>query len=222
MPAATSDPPQVFDVGVYSFPAAARLLGGASARQLRYWVRSGLTPPTHPRDPSKPAASDVLSFHDLVSLEIVRRMRQLGVSLQKVRTLEAQLRSHRPEMNRPFAYEVFWTDGIDVWFQLEPGDTRLVQGTGRDRRNLSRQPAIATFAQEIEYEDGAAVLWTPAAHVHVDPRRQFGEPVVAGTRIPVRTVLTNLEEGTSEQVADWYELTGEQVESAQRWAAEHG
>jgi len=52
---ATTDATQeAFDAGVYSFAAAARLIDGASARQLRYWVRSGLTPPTHPRDPARP------------------------------------------------------------------------------------------------------------------------------------------------------------------------
>lgn len=87
MPASAETLPEAFDAGVYSFPAAARLLRGASARQLRYWMRSGLTPPTHPRDPTRPWDSDVLSFHDLVSLELIRRMRTLGVSLQKLRTL---------------------------------------------------------------------------------------------------------------------------------------
>lgn len=222
MPVATHATSDVFDMGVYSFPAAARLISDATARQLRYWVRSGLTPPTHPRDPARPAESDVLSFHDLVSLELVRRMRQLGVSLQKIRTLEAQLRSYRPGADRPFAYEVFWSDGVDVWFQLEPGDHRLVQATGRDRRNLSWQPAIATFAEEIDYDEGVAVLWRPAPHVHIDPRRQFGDPVVAGTRIPVRTIVANLDADTPAQVAEWYGLTVEQVEGARAWTVAHG
>lgn len=96
---------------------------------------------------------------------------------------------------------------MDVWVELEPGDDRLVQATGRDRGNLSWQPAIATFADEVEYEQGTAVLWKPAKYVEIDPRRQFGEPIVAGTRIAVRTVLVNLEVGTVEEVADWYGLT---------------
>jgi uncharacterized protein (DUF433 family)/DNA-binding transcriptional MerR regulator len=219
---ATTDATQeAFDAGVYSFATAARLIDGASARQLRYWVRSGLTPPTHPRDPARPWESHVLSFHDVISLEIVRRMRGLGVSLQKVRTLEAQLRTYRPQAQRPFAHELFWTDGVDGWFELEPGDTRLVQATGRDQRNLAWKPAIATFAEEIDYEAGTAVRWKPAEHVHIDPRRQFGDPVVAGTRVPVRTVLLNLEAGTVDQVAEWYGLSLAQVQAAHRFAAEH-
>lgn len=221
MPATTAAPPEAFDAGVYSFAAAARLIDDATARQLRYWVRSGLTQPTHPRDPARPGQSDVLSFHDVISLEIVRRMRRLGVSLQKIRTLEAQLRAHRPTANRPFAYELFWTDGVNVWFELEPGDSRLVQATGRDRRNLAWQPAIVTFAEEVEYEDGAAALWKPAEHVHIDPRRQFGAPVVAGTRIPVHTVVENLEVATPPEVADWYGLSVEQVEAARAYGAAH-
>lgn len=95
---------------------------------------------------------------------------------------------------------------MDVWVELEPGDDRLVQATGWDRGNLSWQPAIATFA-EVEYEQGAAVLWKPAKYVEIDPRRQFDEPISAGTRIAVRTILANLEVGTVEEVADCYGLT---------------
>jgi len=40
----------------------------------------------------------------------------------------------------------------------------------------------------VHYHDGTAAYWTPAARVLVDPRVQFGEPVIAGTRVPTQAV----------------------------------
>lgn len=49
--------------------------------------------------------SDLLSFLDLISLEVVSRIRSAGVSLQKIRLLESELRRFR-DVERPFAHEV--------------------------------------------------------------------------------------------------------------------
>ena len=208
-----------FGEGVYSFPVAAKLLPGASTRQLRYWMKTGLTPPSRPRADATQASSDVLSFHDLVSLEIVRRITTEGVSLQKVRTFEAQLRSLRPEASRPFALDVFWTDGVDVWIELEPGDRRLVQGTGKDRSQLAWREAIRLFADEVRYEDGAATVWNPAPEVTLDPRVQFGEPVIEGTRVTVQTIVRHLTVASPAEVASWYDLREDQVRAAETYAA---
>lgn len=208
-----------FGEGVYSFPAAARLVRGASARQLRYWIRSGLTPVTHSRQ-AQSKGSDVLSFHDVISLEIVRRIRDAGVSLQKVRTLEAQMRNVHPDVPRPFALQRFWTDGVDVWYELEPGDQKLLQATGRDRDNFAWRDGVASFAEEIEYEDGVASLWHPQEWINIDPRIHFGEPVITGTRVAVATIVNNLRAASTEDVAGWYGLSVEQVAAAAQYAAQ--
>src|SRR5918995_1433504 len=62
--------------GIYSFPAAARLVG-ERPRKLHYWMESGLTPPSYKQARGQ---SDVLSFHDLLSLEMVKRIRNYGVT----------------------------------------------------------------------------------------------------------------------------------------------
>lgn len=201
-----------FGVGVYSFPVAAKLLQ-ASPRRLRHWMKTGLTPASYERGE---ALSDVLSFHDLISLEIVHRMRDLGVSLQKIRILESELRRFHPNALRPFAFQIFWSDGVNVWYELEPGDERLVQGAGPDRRQLAWRGVIRSFAEEIDYRQGAAVRWRPLPHIELNPRVQFGEPVISGTRATVKTIVANLEVGTPEDVARWFDLTVEQVRAAQR------
>lgn len=214
MPTAVSNAPEA-GAGIYSFPAAARIVQ-EDPRRLRSWMKTGLTPASYEQPPGK---SDVLTFHDLISLEMVKRIKARGVSLQKIRLLESELRRYNPQARRPFALEVFFTDGYDVWYQLEPDDQRLVQATGRNKRHVAWRAAVASFADEITYERGIAVRWSPDQHISIDPRVQFGAPVVEGTRVPVTTIATNLEVGTPEQVARWFDLTVEQVRAAGAYAA---
>jgi uncharacterized protein (DUF433 family)/DNA-binding transcriptional MerR regulator len=215
MSTATERGPEL-GVGIYSFPAAARLVG-EKPRKLHYWMESGLTPPSYKQARGQ---SDVLSFHDLLSLEMVKRIRSFGVTLQKIRLLESELRRYNPSAPRPFALEVFFTDGVDIWYQLEPNDQRLVQATGKHRRHVAWRDAVASFAHEIVYDDGIAVRWHPEPYVSIDPRVHFGEPVVQGTKVSVTTIAANLKAGTPEQVARWFDLTLDQVQAAGAYAAE--
>ena len=203
-----------FGTGIYSFPAAAKLLAkrhpGLQAGTLRYWMRTGLTPASFGKAPS---GSDLLSFHDLVSLELVRRFREKNVSLQMVRELESGLKHRYPEVVRPMAYEVFFTDGSAIWHRFNPDDDTLVEEiVGRRARHYAWTPAIRSFADEIRYEDRIAAAWNLSDWVEIDPTIQFGAPVVKGTRTPIIAIVADLGAGSPEDVADWHGLRVEQVE----------
>lgn len=203
--------------GIYTFPEAARIVlrdgGPYSSRRLRSWMKKGLTYGEHPTSADVP----VLSFSDLVSLEIVRRLRAEGLSLQKVRRIEERLRTWEPRLTRPFAHDVLFTDGVCVWAALHPESDDAIEVIGDHYGHSVWKAAIKSFATEIRFQPSGlrrAVSWELTPWVIVDPEIQFGTPVVAGTRIPVRTIKANLEVGTPQQVADWYGLTVEQVEGA--------
>lgn len=202
-----------FGDGIYTYAQAAAILGrgedSVKSSRVRSWIRTGLAPPSFQLD-----RWGILSFHDLVSLEVVRRLRAEGVSLQKVRQLEAKLRDDYPERARPFAYEVFFTDGATIWLQVrDEGDPYLVEAVGRRPDHIVWDGAIASFATEIRFdkEDKRALSWSPSKWVDIDPLVQFGSPVVKGTRIPVRTIEANLRAGNPKEVADWYGLRVAQV-----------
>jgi uncharacterized protein (DUF433 family)/DNA-binding transcriptional MerR regulator len=215
-----------FGTGIYSFPAAAKLLsrhhpGGLRAQRLRYWMNTGLTPASFGKAPS---GSDLLSFHDLVSLELVRRFREKGVPLQRVRKLESELKRRYPKIVRPMAYDIFFTDGSAIWHQFNPDDDAVVEEiVGRRPGQYTWTPAIRTFAEEIRYEPESglrreqdrprmAVAWDLSEWVEIDPSIQFGAPIVRGTRIPVSAIIADLGVGTPEDVAEWRGLRVEQVE----------
>jgi len=203
-----------FGTGIYSFPAAARLLSarqpGLSPATLRYWMKTGLTPASFGKARS---GSDLLSFHDLISLELIRRFREKGVSLQKVRELESELRHRNRKIVRPMAYEFFFTDGSTIWHRSNPDDETLVEEiVGRRPGQYAWTPAIRSFADEVRYEDHMAAGWNLSEWVEIDPAIQFGAPVVKGTRTPISAIIADLGVGTPEDVADWRGLQVEQVE----------
>ena len=208
-------------VGVYTYSEAATILGrgpdAVSSRQVNYWIQTGLTPPS-----MRALNRGVLSFHDLISLEMVRRFRAKGVSLQRVRWFEERLRHEYKDRHRPMAYDVFFTDGAAIWAR-EAGeeDPKLLEIVGKRQDHYVWTESILTFAEEIEYEgpSGAATSWSPAPWVSLDPDVQFGTPVVAGSRVPVRTIGANLQVAEPEQVADWYGLTLKQVLGVREYLA---
>ncbi|MCY4067818.1 MAG: DUF433 domain-containing protein [Acidimicrobiaceae bacterium] len=191
--------------GIYSFPQAADIVGrrnGVTRGQLRRWIAVVIAPTgeTH--------SIDTISFLDLVSLETVRRFRDQGTSLQKVRKVLEALRVAVPSVARPLAHRSFFTDGVSVWADIVGRTEEIV---GRNSQQLAFRDALRTFADEIRFVDDVAAAWDISPWVGIDPRVCFGAPVVRGTRIPVKTITANLTGATVEEVADWYELSIRQV-----------
>ncbi len=224
----TIERPAVLGQGVYSFPQAREILSHRArpitTRRLRHWMNSGLSPASHQSSTGDP----ILNFHDLVSLEMVGRFTESGMSVQRVREFERALRDEFPGVDRPFAYEIFYTDGADVWAQRfgEDGAVVMVELLGKKanarEKHVVWSDAIRTFASEIRF--GAkheAIAWELSPWVEIDPGVQFGAPTVRGTRVTVRTVIANLEAGTPAEVAEWYGLSVEQVEGARDYVAVH-
>ncbi len=206
--------------GVYTFSEAVRILRAfdakVSVRQLRYWTDTNLVLPTyHIEDES------ILNFDDLISLEVIRRFRNEGTSLHRIRRLLDALRQRYPALIKPFAYQKFYTDGASVWAE-EIGETGpiAVELVGRRPSQRVWTGAIRTFAADIQFEgeDEHASTWHLTPWVDINPKVQFGAPVVAGTRVPVRTIEANLEVGSPKEVADWYGLTVRQVEGVRNFA----
>lgn len=200
--------------GVYSISDAARIVGRsvghASEGQIRHWINEGLSGSVDV------GGKRILSFPDLVSLEMVSRFRGHGISLQAVRVADRKLRQRHPDLRRPFAELVFYTDGQNLWMGDDNDDPELLEIVGATDQ-YAWGHAVQTFAKEIRFSDGQLTSWRPSKWVEINPRVQFGEPVVAGTRVPVRTVLANLEVGSPSEVAQWYGLTVGQVKSARKY-----
>lgn len=88
-------------------------LTGISYRRLDYWARTGII------RPAKAAAGKgsrrEFSFKDLVALKVAKRLRDEGITLQKIRKAITFLRKNFPDISQPLAELRFITDGATVF-----------------------------------------------------------------------------------------------------------
>jgi uncharacterized protein (DUF433 family)/DNA-binding transcriptional MerR regulator len=200
--------------GVYSLREAAAIVGRGrpvSARALRTWVDYGLSGSVRVENEL------LLSFQDLVSLEMVSRFRGRGISLRAIRVAYQELRARHPDVHEPFASSVFYTDGARVWTIVGKGDAEVALEIVGKVDQYAWLEAIASFATEITFSHGEAIVWRPNQWVELNPHVQFGAPVISGSRVTVSTIEANLEVGTVSEVASWYGLTVEQVQGAKAY-----
>lgn len=149
-------------------------IGGEKAS---VWLQTALNPAGH-----TPYESDY-SFGDLVSLFVVGELLRQGVAPVTIKRAEKHLAA-RWGHTRPFAREDIATDGVDV-FPISDSDSQKPESgeaANREGQRAMMEP-IRDHLHTIQYADGWARSWQPREGVLVDPTLQFGDPVVAGTRV---------------------------------------
>jgi uncharacterized protein (DUF433 family) len=176
-----------------------------------YWLASALNPVAHRR------RQPDYSFSDLISLFVVRELLRRNVKPARIRDAEARMRSISGA-DRPLVSEDIATDGEDVFFATERGH---VESANESRKRRTGQQtssiAIAPYLERIRYHDGSASSWSPADFVELDPRVQFGEPVVEGSRVPTSAVAGLALTSGLHKAAEWLDIPAESAEAALRF-----
>jgi uncharacterized protein (DUF433 family) len=196
-------------VGVYALSDLRVLLalsGSAKdAEKALPWLRSVLNPAGH-----RPWQADY-SFSDLISLFVVRELTKRGVQAPTIRSAEIYLRK-KWKTDRPFVSDQIQTDGHRVLV-----DDEVIAGQ-IESADLHGQQIMRELIKDrlthVHYRDGTAEYWTPAQGIVVDPRVQFGEPVVEGTRIPAEAVANVARNLGANCAAGRFELEADQVAAA--------
>jgi uncharacterized protein (DUF433 family) len=210
MDAASLEAP--FARGIYGLGELTRLVvvrhrHHHAAAQVARWLDRGLghVDHTHKRPD--------YSFHDLVSLFIVRDLIDAGVRLADIAVAERHL-SAALGLTRPFASIRVLTDGVDVLYRATPQVVEQLTSANRRGQEVLR-PTIEQALRDVSYEHEVAARWAPAPSIVVDPRVQFGEPCVAGTRITTERLAELKKAGESIlSLADSFDLTEDEVRGA--------
>jgi predicted RNase H-like HicB family nuclease len=92
---------------------AVMALAAVSARQVEHWAATGVVRPSIPA--AGKGSRRGYSFKDLVALRVAKRLKEEGISLQKIRQTLAFLRKNFPEKKEPLAELRFLTDGKDLF-----------------------------------------------------------------------------------------------------------
>jgi uncharacterized protein (DUF433 family) len=217
--------------GLYSPPEVARLVG-ISASRVRRWVRGygfvystiagrrrGTSPPVVSAELPRIDRYRAVSFLELVEVLVVRALLDRGVSLRNVR------RAHRRAAGKldtlhPFAFEKFKTDGRGIFLELarESDDYRPLLEMASGQYALPK--ALNRYLHQIDFgmDTLMATRWWPLGRsrpVVLDPAIAFGTPVIAGTRVPVQSVLDALRAGeTKNSVCKWFGVRSRDVSAA--------
>jgi DNA-binding transcriptional MerR regulator len=91
-----------------------REIAGVSRMQLQHWDRTGIIRPSRQIGTGKGSRKEY-SFKDLVQLKVAKRLRDEGISLQKIRKALEFLRKNFPDVKAPLAELRFLTDGVDLF-----------------------------------------------------------------------------------------------------------
>jgi uncharacterized protein (DUF433 family) len=85
--------------------------------------------------------------------------------------------------------------------QVERANLPKSQRGGHRRGQQAQRKVIGPYLHRVRYSDGRAITWSPSEDVLLDPAIQFGEPVVAGTRVPTAAVASLAEAADIKEAA---------------------
>ena len=96
---------------------------GVSRMQLTHWEKQGVVRPSRPA--SGRGSQRLYSFNELVQLKAAKRLRDEGLSLQKLRKALSEMRRAFPDVQQPLAEMTFLTDGDTVFVLTKDPNTML-------------------------------------------------------------------------------------------------
>lgn len=89
-------------------------IAGLDYARLDYWARSGFLKPSI-NEASGKGSKRLYSFIDLLSIKVAKKLRDEGVSLQKLRKVIDYVYKHRQDIESPLANLVLITDGENIF-----------------------------------------------------------------------------------------------------------
>ena len=193
------------------------------ARHLRipestvyYWLgeEANGAPLVHRVEPEKRGRPSV-PFIAVVEAYVLRALRDLGLTKQKIREAAAEVRR---TFDTPYALAThkIATDGVDIFVHYAHDDlARAGDGQRPIRELIDDDLRYIGWDSKDEFASSLRLRQYPdVAPVIIDPRFGWGVPVVASTKVPVDAIVDLWLAGESlEDVAYEYDLTREQVEA---------
>jgi len=215
----------VLEAPAYLVAEAALYLGIPRAT-LRYWVRGARYRTSRGSRTAAPLIRTpepgVLSFLNLVEAHVLDAIRrQHKISLQGVRRALDYLVKRSPS-EHPLADQSFATDGADLFVE-QYGALVNVSAGGQ----IALREMLQAHLRRIERDDaGLPVRLFPYTRkseleeprrVAIDPRVQFGRPVLAGTGIPTEVIAERFKAGESlDDLARDYGRSQDEIQEAVR------
>jgi uncharacterized protein (DUF433 family) len=169
----------------------------------------------------------LLSFINLLELHVLGAIRrEHDIDMRRVRKAVGHL-AEKFGSEHPLIDREMLTDGTDL-FVNHLGDLVNLSKDGQ----LAMRDMLAAYLKRIDRDaNGLAVRLYPFTRpssavdaprlIVIDPRRAFGRPVIAGTRVPTTDVFERFKAGDSlEDLVAEYGRSTQEVQEAIRYEAE--
>lgn len=211
--------------GIYTVAEASRLIH-VSPDRIRRWLKgytyisnTGVKTSKSVIEPDYDVSSKsyALSFLDLLEMRFINSFLEYGVSLKTVRRVAINAANYLHN-SHPFINKQFYTDKRTILLKCtENGDSRLID-LANNQVEIDKVFAAYLY-HGIEYkEDSLAVRWWPLGDDHsivIDPKRNFGRPVLNKEGIPTDTIAKLFRaEGSIDSVTDWFDIDRQSVSIA--------
>jgi uncharacterized protein (DUF433 family) len=154
-----------------------------------------------------------VNFNVLIEFYVVMQLRQLGLH---TRTIFKARKAIARELNLayPFASAKLLTDGKKLLYRVEEN---VVKADGT--RQLNFVKIIESFCSQIDFgnDDLASRLWPRGKDqsIIVDPKHQFGQPIIEGTNIRAEIIGRMAEAGESKKsISILYNISEKQINDA--------
>lgn len=212
----------MLDRAIYSYPDVDRLVGlrsGTAKRWLEGYTRAGKSYKPVLREEA--TGSDSVTWGEMVEARLLAEFRSRHVPVQRLRPAIALLREEFGRYplahSRPFL-DVEGRELVRVAQEQVELERSLQLVVVRSGQLVLAGPA-ERFHSAVEYADDVAVRLkandlTPS--VVMDPRKAFGQPAIRNVK--TESLAEDYRAGTSwDDLADFYDLTLEQVDQALRF-----
>lgn len=203
--------------GIYTLADVAGILRLPTAKVRRwmreYWNLRFGSPAQSPFSYGS-GRHQVTNFLTLIEFFTFYQLRSHGVSAQSIvkahRVLEKTYKT-----KYPFAKSNILTDGKRILFNDEIG--QIIQAD--ETLQMTIKEVFEPFCKKVEFNDEDIVnRFFPMGRDHsivIDPRRQFGQPIIDGTNILAENIYRlHLGGETLETITYLFELTADQVKDA--------
>ncbi len=154
-----------------------------------------------------------VNFLTLIEFYTYNKLRELGIKPIVIKKAHSEIGKHL-NTEYPFARDIIRTDGKGIWYDLLE---LLINADGTQQINIA--PLVKPFLSKIEFnKENLAERYFPlnnSKRIVVDPKYQFGQPVITGTRIKAEIISDFYKAGESlNLICRLYDLSKEQVKDA--------
>lgn len=155
-----------------------------------------------------------INFHSLIEFYIFFQLRTHGISAQRIKKVHTLMAK---ELNTPFPFahnKISADKKKRIYYEKFEN---LIKADGKRQMDLA--PMLDGFLHKLRYgKDDIAKQYFPlenSENIVIDPKHQFGQPIIAGTNIKTQTIYSLFKAGEKiETISNLYNIPMIKVKDA--------